>query len=120
MHVRLKGRTVVSSRVRSERPSLMKNLPRLPELTLEQVQAGARIGETWSQARSRIEAARYAVSKVPCTECGHDVRHYADEPPPCLCLDCCDELIAELGPRTKATTAGLDTSFEAGNTLLHA
>jgi ribosomal protein S27E len=107
LHVRLKGRTVVSNRVRSELPSLMKNLPRLPELTVEQVQAGARIGETWGQARTRMEAARYAVSKVPCTECGHAVRHYSHDPPPCLCLDCSDELIAELGPRTKAATEQL-------------
>jgi len=82
----------------------MKNLPRLPELTVEQVQAGARIGETWGQARRRIEAARYAVSQDPCTECGHAVRHYAHETPPCLCLDCTDELIAELDPRTRAAT----------------
>ena len=104
LHVRLKGRTVASFSPSSEFLSPMKNLPRLPELTVEQVQAGARVGETWEQARRRIEASRYAVSQAPCTECGHAVRHYAHEPPPCLCLDCIDELIAELGPHTKGAT----------------
>lgn len=91
----------------------MRNLQRLPKLTVEQVQAGARPGETWCEARRRLEAARYAVSQIPCIECGHPVHHYANVHPPCLCLDCKAELIAELDPRLKAATQllGLNQAF---------
>ena len=38
---------------------------KLPPLTDAQVQAGARPGETWEQARQRLEAANWACPLIP-------------------------------------------------------
>ena len=41
---------------------------KLPPLTDAQVQAGARPGETWEQARWRLEAANWACPPLPMDE----------------------------------------------------
>lgn len=74
----------------------MLKLDRLPPLSPAVIGRLARPGESWPQARERLEAARYSCSPLPCTDCGDEVHHYAHEPAPCLCLDCQVELLSEL------------------------
>ncbi len=68
--------------------SAMIDLP--PPLTDAEVQAGARPGETWEQARKRLEAARW-VYTVACKHCGFPNVHLAGEVPGPMCDGCTAE-----------------------------
>ncbi|MDX9625907.1 hypothetical protein [Pseudomonas fragariae (ex Marin et al. 2024)] len=51
---------------------MVPDFQKLPPLTEAQVVAGARPGETWAQARARLEASNYALPPI----------HYYDHPGP--------------------------------------
>lgn len=74
----------------------INRIPLLPPLTTEQIQAGARIGESWEEASRRLERERYAVAPAPCVECGYQFLHYAHEKPQCICCECEKALLKEL------------------------
>ena len=61
-----------------------------PPLTHAEVQAGARPGETWEQARNRLEAARW-VYTVACKHCGFPNEHLGGEVPGPMCEGCTAE-----------------------------
>lgn len=68
------------------------------ELTDAEVAAGARPGESWVDARRRLESLRRQRNPQNCTECDRN-RWYqpGNEPQNTLCEECNADLLAELG-----------------------
>lgn len=66
----------------------------LPPLTDGEVAAGARPGESWEDARRRLELARYA--RVRCGRCGGVFSWPVHGQAPHLCQDCDAVLLWEL------------------------
>lgn len=66
----------------------MRGLELLPPLSEAEVAAGARPGESWEQARKRLEAARYVRAPVPCTVCTVPFSTYAHAEPSAVCAVC--------------------------------
>lgn len=65
----------------------------LPPLTDAEVAAGARPGESWDEARLRLEFARTAVGH--CGRCGGAFSHSVHGEAPQLCQGCNDVLLWE-------------------------
>lgn len=66
----------------------------LPPLTDAEIVAGARPGESWEEARLRLERARRATTR--CGRCGGAFSYSAHEQAPHLCQGCNDVLLWEL------------------------
>lgn len=71
----------------------MKSDPQ-PPLTDADIVAGARPGESWAEARLRLESERRAVAR--CGRCGGVFSHSVHEQAPHLCQDCNAVLLWEL------------------------
>lgn len=68
----------------------------MPQYTLSdaQIQAGARPGESWEDARRRLEA-KQRVRVADCTECGRQRWHQAGTPPTGPFCDDCEKPVLE-------------------------
>jgi hypothetical protein len=70
----------------------MSGLKLLPPMADAEVAAGARPGESWEQARKRLQAARYVRAPVPCTVCHVPFWVYAQAEPSAVCAACMEVL----------------------------
>lgn len=66
----------------------------LPPLTDADIVAGARPGESWAEARLRLEMARWAIAH--CGRCGRAFSYSVHGQAPHLCQGCNEVLLWEL------------------------
>lgn len=74
----------------------MSFLPLLPPLSEDQVRVGAQVGESWEEARQRLEKLRFALAPSPCLVCEQPFVHLSTENPNAICSRCDADLSSEL------------------------